>query len=336
MWFCKRTSIMWCVATILAYSNLCESSSFNEAHPHNGKVTPFEPGDPKVPLDKAALKILESSKPYKTQIDSGAGGRGLVVQDVHAPTDVVWGRILDYNNYSKMVPKTPESKNYEVKKLNPSKKDPLAEIIFTRMKVGLPMLKLEFFIRHLYYPSLNSLTWTLDYTKKSDFDDSCGYWYIIPHPDKPKAWTRVYYSVEVSMFDWIPKFALDFISAKALVDATAWVKKFSELEYENQGGDAALLGTSVDESCVNDGSAPQKHKGSKFFDKFRRHSKTEIIEKAEESLTDEGNVLVVSKKRRLITLNRVALMSVITSLTVFNFDLLSSSITRIRLTEQDQ
>ena len=133
-----------------------------------------------------------------------------------------------------MVPKTVESKNYDVIDVKPTKKDPLAQIIFTRMKVGFPMLKLEFFIRHLYYPSLNSLTWTLDYSKNSDFDDSCGYWYVIPHPDSEDR-TRVYYSVEVSMFDWIPKFVVDFMSTKALTDATGWVKKYSELEFVKQG-----------------------------------------------------------------------------------------------------
>lgn len=38
------------------------------------------------------------------QINEGSsGGRGIVVQEVHAPVDVVIGRILDYKNYPKMV-----------------------------------------------------------------------------------------------------------------------------------------------------------------------------------------------------------------------------------------
>lgn len=103
---------------------------------------------------------------------------------------------MDYDNYTKMVPKTVESKNYRVENVKPSKKDPLSQIIYTRMKVGFPVLKLEFFVKHLHYPSLNSLTWTLDYTKQSDFNDSCGYWYVIPHPENPE-WSRLYYSVSM-------------------------------------------------------------------------------------------------------------------------------------------
>jgi len=194
-------------------------------------VTPFKPGDPNVKLDGKALKIISAGRPYQTQIQSGSGGRGLVVQDVHAPTDVVWDRILDYDHYADMVPKTAESENYKVIEHKSSRKDPLEQTIYTRMKVGFPMIKLEFFIKHMYYPSLNSLTWTLDYTKKSDFDDSCGYWFVTPHPDYPDTWTRIYYSVEVSMFDWIPKFIMEFLSSKALTDATDWVKKYSEAKW---------------------------------------------------------------------------------------------------------
>jgi len=212
----------------LIYSPTSANNSLS-GHPHQGKVTPFEPGEPNVKLDGRAEGILKSGNPFQTQIQSGSSGRGLVVQDVKAPTSVVWDRILDYNNYVKMVPKTIESENYKVQENEDG-----TTTIYTRMKVGFPLLKLEFFIKHQYQPELNSLTWTLDYSKKSDFDDSCGYWYVIPHPNNPN-WTRVYYSVEVSMFDWVPKFAVQFMSTKALVDATAWVKKFSELKYAEEG-----------------------------------------------------------------------------------------------------
>lgn len=186
-----------------------------------------EPGDPKVKLDSKAIKILKAGHAFKTQMKSGSSGRGLVVQDVKAPTSVVWKKILDYDNYAKMVPKTVESKNYNVE----NKKN--HQIIYTRMKVGFPKLKLQFFVKHVFYPQLNSLTWTLDYSKKSDFNDSCGYWYVVPVPDD-KTMSRVYYSVQVSMFDWVPKFVVDFMSTKALTDATGWVKKYSELEYEKE------------------------------------------------------------------------------------------------------
>jgi hypothetical protein len=211
-------SILICVAIT------CQASSATEPHPHDGKVKPFPPGDPHIFLTEEALNILKEGKPYKTQIQSGSSGRGVVVQDVHAPTDILWERILDFDHYAEMVPKTVNSSNY--RQIRDLKDD--HEIIYTHMQVGFPMLKLQFFIRHEYYPELNSLIWTLDYKKKSDLDDSCGYWYVIPHPDEPKEWSRVFYSVDVSLFDWVPKFIVNFMSKQALTEATGWVKKFSE------------------------------------------------------------------------------------------------------------
>jgi hypothetical protein len=226
-------SLQW-VKTFLFLLLLSQHVSLSsaEAHPHTGKVTPFKAGDPGVKLNGGALKTLSSGKPYSTQIQSASGGRGIVVQDVQAPVDVVWGKILDFNRYDKMVPKTAESQIYKTENLRQGQKH-----IWVRMKVGFPMLKLQFFVKHLYDPKKHSMTWTLDYSKKSDFDDSAGYWYVVKHPDRPDH-TRLFYSVEVSMFPWVPQFVMDFMSKQALTDATGWVKKVSELEYAKQQGGA--------------------------------------------------------------------------------------------------
>lgn len=199
--------------------------SLAEKHPHRGVVKPFSSGDPGVKLSSTALAILRKGKPFTTQIQDGSAGRGLVVQDVQAPVEVVWEKILAFDKYPQMVPKTVDCKVYKAESLRGGKRR-----IYVRMKVGFPFLKLQFFINHLHDPHLNSLTWTLDYDRKSDLDDSAGYWYCIPHPDRPEVATRVFYSVEVSMFAWVPQFVVDFMSKQALTDATGWVKKFSEKE----------------------------------------------------------------------------------------------------------
>jgi len=75
-----------------------------------------------------------------------------------------------------MVPKCYESKNYKIIDHKPTKANNFLEKeIFTRMKVGFPMLKLEYFVRHfVYIQHHKALTWTLDYTKESDFDSGAG------------------------------------------------------------------------------------------------------------------------------------------------------------------
>lgn len=38
----------------------------------------------------------------ETDEDGGKGGRALAVQDINAPAEYVWDRILDFDNYNKM------------------------------------------------------------------------------------------------------------------------------------------------------------------------------------------------------------------------------------------
>jgi hypothetical protein len=215
-----------------------------------------------------------------------------------------------------MVPKTIESQNYKVEKHG--KKEDSPQTIYTRMKVGFPMVKLQFFVKHEYQPKLNSLTWTLDYSKKSDFDDSCGYWFVVPHPDNPN-WTRVYYSVEVSMFDWVPKFVVQFMSNKALTDATGWVKKFSELEYEKQGGDKAAVAQVESSSSV----APENKKHFGWFG-----SKKSAEESTDDETCDEASVesststsVAATTEKEEIGLKRYALMLSVVALSFYNVHL---------------
>jgi len=209
----------------VCFSKALEPLQVSEPHPHQGVIKPVAGGDPGITLDADALKMLQAGNPYQTLTQSGRSGRGLVVQDIKAPVDVVWEHILDFDYYSQMVPKTAESETYKTEDLGDGRKR-----FWVRMMIGFPMLKIQFFTSHLYDPVRNSLIWTLDYTRKSDLDDSVGFWYVIPHPDNPNRWTRLYYSVDVLIFPWMPQFVVDYLSNKALTDATAWVKKCSELE----------------------------------------------------------------------------------------------------------
>mmetsp|Transcript_9667 Transcript_9667/g.20292 ORF Transcript_9667/g.20292 Transcript_9667/m.20292 type:complete len:346 (+) Transcript_9667:40-1077(+) len=309
-------------------SRFAYASNFNKPHSHTGKVEPFQPGDPKVKLDGKALRILKDGKPYQTQVQTKDSGRGLVVQDVDAPTNIVWDRILDYDNYANMVPKTVDSKNYNIIPHKPSKSNNFLEKeIFTRMKVGFPMLKLEFFVRHfLYIQHHKSLTWTLDYTKESDFDDSCGYWYIIPHPDDPEGKTRLYYSVQVSMFDWVPKFVVDFMSSKALTDATAWVKKYSEIEWAK-----VVASGGGPQSVEGEGSKPAVQKESifsrffPFVNKKKREEEERVAaEAAAKAQALEEQEKTESRKRLLVVRagwRRYVLVSVVLVLAMYNASL---------------
>lgn len=205
---------------------LSRGSIGSEQHPHTGVLDPFRPGRPGVSLDGHAQQVLSSGEPYKTEIPFDSDKRRMIVQDVQAPTDVVWGRILDFDSYHEMVPQTFESERTKTETLSNGQ-----ERIWVKLKAGHPLLKLEINTYHLYDPAENTMTWTLDYNQKSDLDDSTGYWYVVPHPENPLH-SRVHYSTDVSISPWIRRFAGDSINKKALGDAVAWVKKHSELKHK--------------------------------------------------------------------------------------------------------
>ena len=273
------------------------SPSAGEAHPHRGIIPPFRAGDPGIKLDAAARSILKQGKPYQTQVQDGSAGRGIVIQDIKAPVHVVWDRILDFGAYKKMVPKTTDSKIYRRQSLGNHQ-----ERIWVQITIGLAMLKLRFYVNHLYEPQKNSLTWTLDYDQKSDMDDSVGYWYVIPHPDNPTLWTRVFYSVQVSMFHWVPQFAVDFMSKQALTDATEWLKKHSELEASKQ----------VPAGNMNDSNDATATKGGWFQRKGRKSSNKE---QPEQNQVD---------KSKTFGLPRFALVSSVLAMSAYNIHLLIS------------
>ena len=42
---------------------------------------------------------------------------------------------------------------------------------------------------HTYVPEEDSVVWSLDYEKSSDFDDVAGHWHLEDIPRKPVCWT---------------------------------------------------------------------------------------------------------------------------------------------------
>ena len=212
-----RRAFLMLGATALLGAGAALAADANKPHPHHGVLEPFTGAPPKVKLTPAQEARLAAGKSVQTQTRGKTGGRGMAIQDVHADVDTVWGRITDYANYPKMVEDLKEAEVYEKK----------GEHIKVRMVIGNFAMSVEYFIDHVFRPDKGYMTWTLDYSKLSDLDDSVGYWYVTPVPGKP-GWTRVYYSVAVRLSGWIPGFVEDMIAKKGLTKATAWVKRESE------------------------------------------------------------------------------------------------------------
>lgn len=186
-------------------------------HPHQG-VLPKITGAPPIPtLTAADLAILASGKSVLKQTKTDTGGRGTAIQEIHAAPAAIWSKITSYANYPTWVDGVHECSVY---KQVPGE-------IFARFVIGAMGMKVEYFIRHLYKPDAGYMTWTLDYTRTSDLDDSVGFWRVEAIADKP-GWTRVYYSVQVKLSGWVPGFVEDMLANSGLTKATAWVKREAE------------------------------------------------------------------------------------------------------------
>ncbi len=205
------------LSLLLVFVTLCMGADANSPHPHQGILQPYTGPPPVVTLSQSELDSLASGGVVKQQLRIGQGGRGVAVQDVHADTSTVWSRIIDFSAYPNMVDNVKECGIYERS----------GDHIKVRFVLSATLFSIEYFIDHLYRPQDGYLTWTLDYSRESDLDDSVGFWRVDEIPDRP-GWSRVTYSVDVQPRGWVPNFIVDLITVSGLTRATAWVKLESE------------------------------------------------------------------------------------------------------------
>lgn len=189
----------------------------NSPHPHQGVIGAFSGKPAKPALTESDIATLSTGKPVLKQIREGKGGRGIAVQDVHATPEQVWSRITSYGNYPEWVDNVKECAPYATE----------GEHLKVRFVISALMVNVEYYIDHIYAPDQGYMTWSLDYTRESDLDDSVGFWVVEPIADKP-GWTRVFYSVDVRIKGWVPKAIENMIAKQGLTKATSWVKRESE------------------------------------------------------------------------------------------------------------
>lgn len=200
----------------------------NSPHHHFGVLEPYSPGPfTNLSLDKQDEKTLLGGKSVMKVLadesDPSGGGKSICVQDVQAPKNAVWNQILDLDHYVGKVSKLKECKNYLVK----GQPDGSFKVK-TKMVVGvMPGYKYEYYCDHSYHPEQDSVVWTLDYEKVSDFDDVAGHWHVEEHPKKPGC-SRVFYACDIKFKAPLPGPVLNFLTKSALKQATSWVKRESE------------------------------------------------------------------------------------------------------------
>lgn len=217
--------MFFALALTVTLANPAFAADASKPHPHQGSIPKFTSAPTPLPLSAADTAALVAGKPvYKQQrYASGDGGRGVAIFDVHATEATVWGTILDFGAYPKMVDKVEQCGTYER----------VGNEIYVRFKLS--VLGVEYFIHHSYRPEAGYLTWQLDYRRTSDLDDSVGYWLVHPATGHD-GYTRVEYTVDLRASGWVPDFVQKMLMERGVEDATTWLKKSSEARQAAQGG----------------------------------------------------------------------------------------------------
>lgn len=209
--------------------SLCMHRAANaedEAHFHSGRLVPYEIGPPSVLLSQQDEATLRSGQPVMQAMEGArsAGRRLLMVQDVPAPHHIVLGRIVDFERYDKMVSGVDSCVNYACSEAGG------VQTVCSAYEISAAHLKLKYFVEHTYDPSARCMTFRLDYDRRSDLDDSVGYWYVEPRGSSA---CRVYYSCECQLRGWVPPPVLNILTKEALKKATTWVHTESVREWRS-------------------------------------------------------------------------------------------------------
>ena len=219
------------LSTLLALL-VCGSAlgaSDSQPHYHRGKLTPYQIEKPSLLLSTSDEARLRSGKPVMQALvaDDGETRRMIMVQDVPTPSSVVLGRIMDLNAYDRMVSGVDSCVTYCSDTSNS------LQTVKSTYEISALHMKYKYFVEHVFDPSANCMTFTLDYDRRSDIDDTVGYWYVDP---TGKASCRVYYSCECKLRGWVPGPVYNMLTKEALKKATVWVSAESIKEWKATRG----------------------------------------------------------------------------------------------------
>jgi len=212
---------------LLAFSlSLASASSESQPHYHQGKLTKYKLEPPSLLLSASDEKKLRSGKAIMQAMETADLGsrRMLMVQDIPAPASVVMGRVMDLEQYPRMVSGVVACANYDSSTTGNVQK------ILSEYDIKALHLRFKYYMEHQYDPAQQCMTFNLDYSRRSDIDDSVGYWFV---QTRGRASSRVFYSCECKLRGWVPGPVYSLLTKEALKKATTWVAEESVKEWRN-------------------------------------------------------------------------------------------------------
>lgn len=201
---------------LLTLSAAALAADPNAPHEHQGVVAAYKGAPPKITLSADDEAKLAAGQMVQKQGQVGNGGHAVAFMNVNATPEKIWSKITSFSSYPSWVDNVTKCSAYK-------KEGSLQYVEFGLSVMG---ISVAYYIKHDYQPTQGYLTWTLDYSRLSDLDDSVGYWRVTP---VSATVSRLEYSVDVRFKGWVPGFVQDMIGSKGLTTATSWVKKQSEM-----------------------------------------------------------------------------------------------------------
>lgn len=200
---------------LLALSAGALAADANAPHNNQGIVAAYKGAPASVTLSAEDEAKLAAGQMVQKQGQTGNGGHAVAFMNINATPDKVWSKIVSFSSYPSWVDNVTSCTVYKHE----------GSFYYVDFVLSVMGIGVQYYIKHDYQPSQGYMTWTMDYSRLSDLDDSVGYWRVTAV--SPTV-TRVEYSVDIRFKGWIPGFVQDMISTKGLTTATSWVKKQSE------------------------------------------------------------------------------------------------------------
>jgi carbon monoxide dehydrogenase subunit G len=210
-----KNALIW-MSLFLGTITNAHAANPNTPHEHKGIAQKFT-NPSKISLTSDEQAILKSGKAVVKQVKSGSGGRGISVFDVNATEAQVWQTITSFSQYPNWIEELSKCEEYKRS----------GDHIYVDFLISTWVMDVQYYVDHTYRPQDGYMTWTLDYSRQSDLDDSTGYWLVYPSPlDSSK--TRVEYSVDLRIKGWVPEFVQTTLAETGVENATKWVKREAE------------------------------------------------------------------------------------------------------------
>jgi len=193
-------------------------------HYHRGKLRKYELSAPSIMLSSGDEEVLRNGRPLMQVIVQADGRRRLLmVRDIATPGWVVMDRILDFAAYPRMIKGCDSMVPYS------DKKEGRLRVMKADYEIHAGPMNFKYYMRHEIDEHQKCMTFHLDYDRRSDLDDSVGYWFVQPTGAEQ---CRVYYACDTTLRGWVPGPVYNLLGKTALKQTTTWVNEEALKEWQ--------------------------------------------------------------------------------------------------------